>query len=368
MEKRKNLTPERATWPTRQAMVHHGLAMNLPWLAFVNVSFALMILLRHVLLENSVFLYPGSQHLTRVVDASMLGIIILSAALILMAWRRIAGISVVLFVCSAFWSMCSYWFITALHLPHVWPLCVILLLSGLTALYFYPEGLLSFVLPLWLTLPVASWVLNDGLNLRFVTIWSVFTLIMLCGRFILLSWFDEAWRRNQQNQLLISRLDALAHQDPLTKTANRRMMEVVLENAVEQNKAFSLIMLDIDYFKLYNDTYGHQAGDDCLTRVAQVLKQAVRTPDDVVSRYGGEEFVVILFNCPENVAQQVARRIQDGLRAAAIPHGASKVSEHVTVSMGIAGIAPGLAGPELIARADAALYRAKEAGRDRWSL
>ena len=86
-------------------MVHHGLAMNLPWLAFVNVSFALMILLRHILLENSAVLYPGSQHLTRIVDASMLGIIILSAALILMAWRRIAGISVVLFVCSAFWSM-----------------------------------------------------------------------------------------------------------------------------------------------------------------------------------------------------------------------------------------------------------------------
>ena len=150
-----------------------------------------MILLRHILLENSAVLYPGSQHLTRIVDASMLGIIILSAALILMARRRIAGISVVLFVCSAFWSMCSYWFITALHLPHVWPLCVILLLSGLTALYFTRRDY-SFVLPLWLTLPVASWVLNDGLNLRFVTIWSVFTLIMLCGRFILLSWFDEA--------------------------------------------------------------------------------------------------------------------------------------------------------------------------------
>ncbi len=136
-----------------------------------------MILLRHILLENSAVLYRFTT-LARIVDASMLGII-LSAALILMARRRIAGISVVLFVCSAFWSMCSYWFITALHLPHVWPLCVILLLSGLTALYFYPEGLLSFVLLLWLTLPVASWVLNDGLNLRFVTIWSVFTLIML---------------------------------------------------------------------------------------------------------------------------------------------------------------------------------------------
>jgi diguanylate cyclase (GGDEF)-like protein len=368
MEKRKKPTLERATWPTRHAMVMHGLAMNLPWLAFVNISFAVMILLRHILLENSDMLYPGSRQLTRIVDASMLGIIILSVTLVIMAWRRIAGIGVVLFVCSTFWSMCSFWFITDLLLPHVWPLCVILLLSGLTALYFYPVGLLSFVLPLWLTLPVASWVLNHGLNLRFATIWSVFTLIMICGRFILLSWFDEAWRRNQQNQLLISRLDALAHQDPLTKTANRRKMEVVLENAVEQKKTFSVIMLDIDYFKRYNDTYGHQAGDDCLTRVARVLKQSVRTPDDVVSRYGGEEFVVILFNCPENIAEKVALRIQDGLRTEAIPHSASTVSDRVTVSMGIASMAEGLAGTEIIARADAALYRAKEAGRDRWSL
>lgn len=237
-------------------MVMHGLAMNLPWLAFVNISFAVMILLRHVLLNTSDPLYPHSPQLTRMVDASMLGIIILSAALILMAWRRIAGISVVLFICSAIWSVSCFWFITQLLLPHVWPLCVILLLAGLTALYFYPEGLLAFVLPLWITLPVASWIRNDGLNLHFFVIWSVFTLILICGRFILLSWFDEAWRRNQQNQLLISRLDALAHQDPLTKTANRRKMEVVLENAVEQKKTFSVIMLDIDYFKRYNDTTG----------------------------------------------------------------------------------------------------------------
>lgn len=367
MEKRKKPTPERATWPTRQAMVMHGLALNLPWLAFVNISFAVMILLRHVLLKTNDALYPHSPQLAKMVDASMLGIIILSGALILMAWRRIAGLSVVLFICSLFWSISCFWFITQLLLPHVWPLCVILLLSGLTALYFYPQGLVAFVLPLWVALPIASWTLNDGLNLHFVIIWSVFSLILMCGRFILLRWFDEAWRRNQQNQLLISRLEALAHQDPLTGTANRRKMEVVLENAVEQKKPFSLIMLDIDYFKRYNDTYGHQAGDDCLTRVAQVLKKSVRTPHDVVSRYGGEEFVVILFDCPEAMAEQVAFRIQEGLRVEAIPHGASTVSEHVTVSMGIAGMAVGLAGTEIIARADAALYRAKEAGRDRWS-
>ena len=368
MEKRKKTTFERATWPTRHAMVMHGLAKNLPWLAFVNVSFAVMILLRHVLLKASDPLYPHSPYLTKIIDASMLGIIILSAALILMAWRRIAGISVVLFICSAIWSVACFWFITQLLLPHVWPLCVILLLAGLTALYFYPKGLLAFVLPLWVTLPVASWMLNGGINIHFIVIWSVFSLILICGRFILISWFDEAWRRNQQNQLLISRLDALAHQDPLTNTANRRKMEVVLENAVEQKKAFSAIMLDIDYFKRYNDTYGHPAGDDCLARVAQVLKQSVRTPDDVVSRYGGEEFLVILFNCPADIAEKVAARIQDGLRKEAIPHSTSTVSDRVTVSMGIAEMAEGLAGTEIIARADTALYRAKEAGRDRWSL
>ena len=86
MEKRKKPTLERATWPTRHAMVMHGLAMNLPWLAFVNISFAVMILLRHILLENSDMLYPGSRQLTRIVDASMLGIIILSVTLVIMAW------------------------------------------------------------------------------------------------------------------------------------------------------------------------------------------------------------------------------------------------------------------------------------------
>lgn len=346
-------------------MVVHGLAMNLPWLAFVNVCFALMILLRNRLFNNiDDLLQPGEQ-LRHMVDASMLGIIILSAALVVMAWRRISGLSAVLFLCSLLWSLCCYWFIHDIQIAHPWPIFVTLLMAGMTALYFYPTGLLAFIVPLWLTMPVASMAQNHGINIRFAGVWAVFTLILVCGRFILLSWFEEAWRRNQQNQRLISRLDALAHLDPLTKTANRRAMEVVLENAVEQNKPFTLMMLDVDYFKRYNDTYGHQAGDECLTRVAEVLKLSVRTPEDVVSRYGGEEFVIILFGCPLNMAEQVAGRIRDGLRAAAIPHGASAVSDHVTVSMGIASMAEGLAGTEIIARADAALYRAKEAGRDR---
>lgn len=123
MEKRKKTTPERAAWPTRQAMVMHGLAMNLPWLAFVNISFAVMILLRHVSLKPDDPLYLRSLPLLKFIDASMFGIIILSAALIIMAWRRIAGISVVLFFCSVIWSISCFWFITDLLLPTSGP-CV----------------------------------------------------------------------------------------------------------------------------------------------------------------------------------------------------------------------------------------------------
>jgi len=368
MEKRRNAIPKMATWPTRKAMVLHGLAMNVPWLAFVNVSLAVMILLRNTLFQTIDNIAVPDDNMTLTVDAAMIGIIILSAALVLMVWQHITGISIVLFINSLLWALSCFWFITDWHLPSAWPMCAILLFAGMTALYFYPSGLLAFVVPLWLTLPVANWVLNHGVSLRFTAVWLVFTFILACGRFILLRWFDDSWRRNQQNQLLITRLDALAHLDALTQTANRRAMETVLENAVEQKKAFSLIMLDVDYFKRYNDTYGHQAGDDCLSRVGHVLKQSVRTPNDVVSRYGGEEFVVILFDCPQEMAEQVAVRIQQGLRTAAIPHSASNVSNTVTASMGIAGMVEGLAGTEILARADAALYRAKAAGRDRWSV
>ena len=367
MEKRHHSPSELTFWPTRAAMVSRGLTMNMPWLAFVNVSFALMILLRNRLVHHFDLAYAGTSHVTTLIDTAMLGIIALSAALIIMSWRHISGISIVLFTTSMLWSLCCYWFIVDWQLPHAWPLCSILLLTAMTALYFHPMGLLAYVMPLWFTLPVASIVLNQGVNIRFAAVWVVFTLILICGRFILLRWFDEAWQRNQQNQLLIARLDALAHQDPLTETANRREMENVLESAVSQGKSFTLLMLDVDYFKLYNDAYGHQAGDECLVRVAQALKASVRSPEDLVSRYGGEEFLLILFDCPLDMAEIVAKRIQDNLRQAAIEHKASKVSEYVTASMGIAGMTAGLTAEEVVAQADAALYRVKESGRNRWS-
>ncbi|MEB6377903.1 GGDEF domain-containing protein [Leclercia adecarboxylata] len=348
-------------------MVTHGLTISIPWLALVNIGFALMVLLRNGLFDNIDALYQVNAFSARTIDLLMLAVIILFSFSLLLVWQKKQGLSLLMLLSGLIWSGCAVWFIAHLKLPFAWPLCTTLLLTALAGLYFYPVGLISYALPLWAAMPVASLVLNQGVTLRFAVVWLIFTVVLVYGRFILVRWFDEAWLRHQQNQALIARLDALAHQDPLTATANRRAMETVLAHMVEQKKGFALIMLDVDEFKRYNDFYGHQAGDACLAAVAQALKQVVRSPDDLVSRYGGEEFLLILFDATEKVAEQVAARIQERLRVAAIPHAASTVSDSVTVSMGIALMTVGQTASQVIAQADAALYRAKNAGRNRWS-
>jgi diguanylate cyclase (GGDEF)-like protein len=129
----------------------------------------------------------------------------------------------------------------------------------------------------------------------------------------------------------------------------------------------SLILCDIDFFKKYNDTYGHQAGDACLRKVANALTFCAKRSVDLVARYGGEEFAVILPNTTTAGASQVAEEIREFVNSLKIPHAQSAVSEHVTLSLGVASMEPTLdTSPSmLIATADAALYRAKAAGRNK---
>jgi diguanylate cyclase (GGDEF)-like protein len=126
-------------------------------------------------------------------------------------------------------------------------------------------------------------------------------------------------------------------------------------------------MLDVDYFKRYNDCYGHQAGDTCLVKVASSAALAVKRSSDLLARYGGEEFAVILPHTDAAGAIAVAESIAEAIRDLAIPHQQSDVSEIVTVSMGIATVIPSLGSSpdELVALADRALYDAKQLGRDR---
>lgn len=166
-------------------------------------------------------------------------------------------------------------------------------------------------------------------------------------------------------------LRRLASLDGLTGLANRRVFDETLikemKRAIRYQTPLSLVLLDIDFFKLYNDHYGHLQGDVCLKAVARVLAGQSRRPGDTVARYGGEEFVAIL---PETDAAGVAHfadMLLQAVRSMQEPHAASHVAPHVTVSIGTAVLDPVRddAPEKLIARADAALYRAKQGGRNR---
>ncbi len=166
-------------------------------------------------------------------------------------------------------------------------------------------------------------------------------------------------------------LQRLATLDGLTQVANRRQFDECLDKAwrilVREQLPLSLLLCDVDFFKLYNDSKGHQAGDECLQQVAQAMKRAVKRPADLVARYGGEEFAVILPNTPGEGALRVAEEIRLSVRTLGVAHPQSSVSEYVTLSIGVSSTIPDrVSAPEaLITAADQALYQAKESGRDR---
>ena len=159
--------------------------------------------------------------------------------------------------------------------------------------------------------------------------------------------------------------------DGLTGVRNRRGFDEQLTaewgRAARDGSALSVILLDVDFFKRYNDHYGHQAGDACLRAVAGFLRQAVKRPGDLVARYGGEEFVCLLPGTPLEDALTFARQLGAGVEALALAHAQSTVSPVVTVSLGVcatSGKQPGSA-EALLRAADAQLYAAKAAGRNR---
>ena len=176
-----------------------------------------------------------------------------------------------------------------------------------------------------------------------------------------------------QIQTANQQLHYLANYDALTHVANRRYFDDYLEtiwvDALARGEMVTIVLCDVDYFKAYNDTYGHPAGDHCLLTVAQVLKQAAQRSSDLVARYGGEEFIMVLPQTFYGGAIHVVRRAQALLKVKKISHSASCVAPDVTLSFGIACHSPqGNDRPQqLINQADTYLYRAKAAGRNGYS-
>jgi diguanylate cyclase (GGDEF)-like protein len=214
---------------------------------------------------------------------------------------------------------------------------------------------------------------------------------LMAASFVLLVLLIESGMLYARLVDLAGVLRRLTSVDPLTGIANRRSFDAALDiewrRALRERQALSLLMIDVDFFKRFNDTYGHVAGDDCLRAVATTLTHKLRRGGDLVARYGGEEFVALLPNTAAAEAQRVAQALCLAIEERAIPHSESAVARHVTVSIGVGSVQPPAiehpqpiaatvplaaatphpAQTRLVEAADRALYSAKAAGRNRAS-
>ncbi|RZI43659.1 GGDEF domain-containing protein [Herbaspirillum sp. HC18] len=247
------------------------------------------------------------------------------------------------------------------------------------------------VLDIWLMVTMCAWLIDIALSA--VLNGGRFDLGFYAGRiygllaasFVLLVLLVESGMLYAQLVELTAALRRLTSIDPLTGIANRRVFDGALDRewrrSVRAQTPLSLLLIDVDHFKLFNDTYGHVAGDECLRQVASALAGTARRAGDVVARYGGEEFVVLLPQTHIIEAQRVAQRVRDAVISLAIPHDMSSASTHVTVSIGVSSVSPSLAPmlqaandatspafAELVDVADKALYVAKTSGRNRVSV
>lgn len=185
---------------------------------------------------------------------------------------------------------------------------------------------------------------------------------------------EELYKSEAALKAVNLELQRLVSLDSLTEIANRRRFDEYLflewQRGLREQSPVALILCDVDYFKQYNDTYGHQAGDRCLQSIAQAIKRSLKRPADLAARYGGEEFAMILPNTDLAGAVQVAQRIQTEVQQLCIPHQSSQVNPYITVSMGITTQfpTPDSSPDAMLVAADRALYQAKKQGRNQYYL
>ncbi len=226
-----------------------------------------------------------------------------------------------------------------------------------------------------------NWMqLNYHKGIDYDILWKLGALVLFSGAFLIY----RQYCMSQYNQKLAalnheliqanSKLETISYIDGLTQVPNRRRFDLVLAaewQRCERNRhPLTLLMIDIDYFKRYNDCYGHLAGDDCLKKVAHALSYAPGRVADFTARYGGEEFAMVLPDTDKKGGKAVAEKILSDIKALKIPHETSLVEKHISVSIGVASVLPlpTLRPMHIVDLADQLLYQAKNQGRNRYVL
>jgi len=241
------------------------------------------------------------------------------------------------------------------------------------ALLWRTTGLRSMI-DLWIAVTLSATIFDIYMTIaggaRYSLGWYVSRVEVFISAFAVLAIFVyQIDRMYGALARTASHLDEQAHVDGLTGIANRRRFDEygarIIAAAQRRKSDASLLMIDIDWFKAYNDTFGHLAGDDCLRKIAHIIRANVPRPGDLAARYGGEEFVVVLVDTNIDGAKIVAERVRAAIELAHIPHAPSTGRPFVTISIGAAGLAGDASLAQMIGQADEALYRAKREGRNR---
>jgi len=240
--------------------------------------------------------------------------------------------------------------------------------------------LLAFFIPVVLPGTIHLFLIGGQLNTALGIAICVYALVMMRATIPINRSMIDAIKLNfdlereiEERKNIERKLREISTKDGLTGLSSRRHFDEVLENEIRRaqrsSHPLSLILLDVDYFKAFNDTYGHLEGDACLQRISRSIEKIINRPGDLASRYGGEEFVVILPNTDADSAYEIAEAIRKAVQRLEIPHVGSKLigPKLVTISAGVSTVEPaiGTAPSDIIRPADSALYQAKAAGRNR---
>jgi diguanylate cyclase (GGDEF)-like protein len=247
-------------------------------------------------------------------------------------------------------------------------LTVSVLLPATITFYISGRLLLLFSAPLVVCLLYVEFFLQDKFSVAQVVGAVIMLMVIYSARYILLEWYQRVQRSEYEKNILIKKLVQQAHYDALTGLFNRlsltRFFEECVSSLSANNKKLFMIVMDIDFFKQYNDVYGHIAGDKCLIKVSQCIEKSLRKESDSAFRFGGEEFVVLTVCDDISQVKAISQRIQQNIAHAHILHKGSDVSSVLTISQGIAQWQQGMALEALVEQADQQLYKAKKNGRN----
>ncbi|WP_151994136.1 GGDEF domain-containing protein [Buttiauxella massiliensis] len=267
------------------------------------------------------------------------------------------------------WSILSFNFTVYYQNPLMTLMLTISVLLPAT-ITFYISGRLLFLFsaPLVLSLLYVEYFLQERFNVAQFVGALIMLLVIYSARYILLEWYQRVQRSEYEKNILIKKLVQQAHYDALTGLFNRlsltRFFEECVSSLSGNNKKLFMIVMDIDFFKQYNDVYGHVAGDKCLIKVSQCIEKSLRKESDSAFRFGGEEFVVLTVCDDISQVKAISQRIQQNIAHAHILHKGSDVSSVLTISQGIAQWQEGMALEALVEQADQQLYKAKKNGRN----